>query len=134
MKSSLNLSEIEIAWLAGLFEGEASFGIDNRKIQKYKVSTSPAAPFIKIAMVDEDVISKVSKLLNKSYFSPRRLTVTQKKVFICHIGDRLTVQYILINRLPYMSQRRSLQIQRCLDLITQWEEWKKNRNKINQTS
>jgi hypothetical protein len=132
MKSSLNLSEIEIAWLAGLFEGEASFGIDNRKIQKYKVSTSPAAPFIKIAMVDEDVISKVSKLLNKSYFSPRRLTVTQKKVFICHIGDRLTVQYILINIFPYMSQRRSLQIQRCLDLITQWEEWKKNRNKINQ--
>lgn len=64
----LNWSETDIAWLAGLFEGEASFGLEGRSSSRYKVSTAPAFPYIKIAMTDEDAIAKVSKLVNKTYF------------------------------------------------------------------
>jgi len=52
------LSEIDIAWLAGLLEGEGSFLLDNRSAKRFKVSTSPPFPFIKIQMTDEDVIKK----------------------------------------------------------------------------
>ena len=31
----LQLSNIEIAWLAGLLEGEGSFGIDDRSATRY---------------------------------------------------------------------------------------------------
>ena len=79
--SYLSLSETEIAWLAGLFEGEAYFGFDKRSSIRYKVSTAPMAPYIKISMTDQDLIEKVSKLLNKTYFSPTRLT-SKKKRFI----------------------------------------------------
>ena len=78
-------------------------------------------------MIDEDVIAKVAKLLNKSYFSPTRKTITNKKVFTCHIGDRLTLLYLLPKILPYMSKRRKKQIQICIDLLNQWITWKKKK-------
>ena len=89
MNQILYLSETEIAWLAGLFEGEAYFNLDKRSKKRYINSEAPPAPFIKIAMIDEDIISRVAKLLNKNYYIPSRLTSTGKKVYICHIGDRV---------------------------------------------
>lgn len=44
MKKILNLSEVEIAWLAGLFEGEAYFNLDKRPQKRYINSTAPPAP------------------------------------------------------------------------------------------
>ena len=125
----LNLTDIEIAWLAGLFEGEASFGIDIRSKKRYQVSSSPPAPFIKIAMIDEDVISKVSQLLKKNYFSSKRLTVKNKQVFICHIGDRATLNYLLPRIFPYMGIRRQQKIQQCLDLLVDYKIWYENGGK-----
>nr|QUX32894.1 hypothetical protein [Blidingia minima] len=124
----LNLTEIEVAWLSGLFEGEGSFGIDNRSAKRYINSVAPAAPFIKIAMTDEDVIAKVAKLLNKSHLSPTRKTVTNKTVFICHIGDRQTLLYLLPRMLPYMGKRRQKQIQMSIFLLNKWKIWKNKRN------
>lgn len=97
MKQILNLSETEIAWLAGLFEGEAYFSLDERSKTRYINSTAPPAPFIKIAMVDEDIISRVAKLLNKNYYTPSSLTTTGKKVYICYIGDRKTLIFYCLN-------------------------------------
>nr|YP_009367899.1 putative LAGLIDADG homing endonuclease [Hazenia capsulata]ARK14898.1 putative LAGLIDADG homing endonuclease [Hazenia capsulata] len=119
----LNLSETEMAWLAGLFEGEAYFGLDNRSATRYKVSTTPMAPYIRISMVDEDVIAKVSRLVNKIYFSPSRLTSTKKKVYVCHIGDRLTLKYLLPRLVPYMGLRRQKTILNCLKTLDDWEVW-----------
>lgn len=62
------MTEIEVAWLAGLLEGEGSFGLDTRALHKYKVSTAPPAPYIKISMVDKDVIERVAVLVNKNSF------------------------------------------------------------------
>ncbi len=118
-----SLTEIEIAWLAGLFEGEASFGLDTRSIKRYKVSTSPPALFIKIAMVDEDIIKRVSKLVNKNYFSPTRRTVKQKQVYIVHIGDRKTLIELLPKLFPYFGERRKLKVQECIDALDAWQKW-----------
>jgi hypothetical protein len=84
----LNITETDIAWIAGLLEGEGYFGIDNRSKDRYEVSNTPPAPFIKISMVDEDIIQRLSKLLDKSYFSPSRKTVTGKQVYTLHIGEK----------------------------------------------
>ena len=64
------------SWMAGLLEslGEGSFSLDNRSKKRYKNSTSPPGRrlhlLIKISMTDEDVIDKMAKLVNKTYFSP----------------------------------------------------------------
>ncbi len=119
----LNLNEVEIAWLAGLFEGEANFGLDSRSKKRYKVSTSPAIPFIKIAMVDQDVIAKVAKLVKKSYFSPSRKTSSGKVVYILHIGDRITLLYLLPRLLPFLGERRQKKVRECIDALTAWQLW-----------
>ena len=82
---TLSLSEIEIAWLAGLIEGEGNFGLDARSAKRYKVSTAPPFLYLKISMVDQDIIERVSKLVNKKYFSPTRLTVKSKPVYTVHV-------------------------------------------------
>lgn len=125
--TTLNLSELNIAWLAGLFEGEAQFGLDLRPQKRYINSNAPPAPFIKIAMVDEDVIAHVASLLNKNYFSPSRLTVTNKKVYVCHISDRKTLIYLLPKLLPYMGKRRKEKIIEAIKELENWKKWKTNK-------
>ena len=119
----LVLSETDIAWIAGLLEGEGTFGLDARSVRRSKVSTAPPAPYIKIAMTDEDVIQRFSGLVKKSYFSPKRGTKTGKKVYIVHIGDRETLNSLLPKIYPYLGKRRQPQVQKCLDALTDWKKW-----------
>jgi hypothetical protein len=126
----LNLSETEIAWIAGILEGEGYFGIDNRSKDRYEVSKSPPAPFIKISMVDEDIIQRLSKLLDKSYFSPSRKTVKDKQVYTLHIGEKEKVLFILQKILPYMGVRRGERITECISHLQTWKEWVENGGRV----
>lgn len=119
----VNISQTDLAWLAGLLEGEGYFGIDNRSANRYETSTTPAKPFIKLAMTDQDIVEKVSTMIGKRYFIAGRPTAAGKTVYILHIGARETVKPILLGILPYMGQRRSERINQCLKLIEQWEDW-----------
>ena len=126
----LNLTETEIAWIAGILEGEGYFGIDNRSKDRYEVSKSPPAPFIKISMVDEDIIQRLSKLLDKSYFSPSRKTVKDKQVYTLHIGEKEKVLFILQKILPYMGVRRGERITECISHLQTWKEWVENGGRV----
>jgi len=122
----LNLTETDIAWIAGLLEGEGYFGIDNRSKDRYEVSNTPPSPFIKISMVDEDIIERLSQLLDKSYFSPTRKTVTGKQVYTLHIGEKEKVLFVLQKILPYMGARRGERIKESISHLQTWKEWVEN--------
>ncbi len=118
-----SLSETDIAWIAGLLEGEGSFGLDRRSATRYKVSTAPPAPYVSISMTDEDVIARLSHLLHKSFFSPRRRTAKGKQVYTLFIGDRETLSWLLPRLFPYFGKRRQQSVQECLDALAAWERW-----------
>ena len=122
----LDLTETDIAWIAGLLEGEGYFGIDNRSKDRYEISKTPPAPFIKISMTDEDIIQRLSILLDKSYFSPSRKTVKYKQVYTLHIGEKEKVLFILQKILPYMGARRGKRIKECISHLQTWKEWVEN--------
>jgi hypothetical protein len=126
----LNLTETDVAWIAGLLEGEGYFGIDNRSKDRYEVSKIPPAPFIKVSMVDEDIIQRLSKLLDKSYFSPSRKTVKDKQVYTLHIGEKEKVLFILQKILPYMGVRRGERITECISHLQTWKEWVENGGRV----
>ena len=126
----LNLTETDIAWIAGLLEGEGYFGIDNRSKDRYEFSNTPPAPFIKVSMVDEDIIQRLSKLLDKSYFSPSRKTVKDKQVYTLHIGEKEKVLFILHKILPYMGVRRAERITECISHLQTWKEWVENGGRV----
>lgn len=117
------LSEIEIAWLAGLFEGEATFGIDKRSKIRYPKSTSPPSPYIRISMIDKDIIERVATLLEGKPFVPKRKTSAGNEVYTLHIGDRKTLCELLPLILPYLGQRRQKRVQECLQLLQEWKDW-----------
>jgi hypothetical protein len=119
----LKLEPTTIAWLAGLFEGEANFGLDKRSSIRYIKSSSPPAPYIQLSMIDEDVIKKVSKLVQKNYKQLNRKTSTNKNVFKVSIGDRATLRYLLPLIFPYFGFRRQNQVQECLNVLKDWEIW-----------
>jgi hypothetical protein len=126
----LNLTETEVAWIAGILEGEGYFGMDNRSKYRYEVSKIPPAPFIKVSMVDEDIIQRLSKLLDKSYFSPSRKTVKGKQVYTLHIGEKEKVLFILQKILPYMGVRRGERITECISHLQTWKEWVENGGRV----
>ncbi len=126
----LDLTETDVAWIAGLLEGEGYFGIDNRSKDRYETSKTPPSPFIKVSMVDEDIIQRLSRLLDKPYFSPSRKTVTGKQVYTLHIGEKEKVLSILQQILPYMGVRRGERITECISHLQTWKEWVENGGRV----
>ena len=130
----LDLTEPQIAWIAGLLEGEGYFGIDRRSSKRYANSKTPASPFIKIAMVDEDIIARLSNYLDKPYYLPTRLTNKGKQVYQLHIGERKKVLWLLQRIRPYLGERRGAKVDECLSLLSEWEEWVEKGGRSEQAS
>ena len=126
----LVLTESQITWIAGLLEGEGYFGIDNRSKDRYDTSKSPPAPYIRLVMTDEDVVAKLSNLVDKPYFIPQRKTLKGKTVYVLHIGNREKVLFILEKILPHMGKRRSERIKECISYINEWKEWVENGGRV----
>lgn len=98
------MTEIELAWLAGLLEGEGCFSV--RKDRD--------TPTVEVKMTDLDVINRVAMLMGR--------TVTP----VPPANDRCLPQYrarlqgepareLMRALLPYMGQRRSARIKELLE-------------------
>ena len=81
-------------------------------------------------MVDGDIIERLSKLLDKSYFSPSRKTVTGKQVYTLHIGEKEKVLFVLQKILPHMGARRGERIKESISHLQTWKEWVENGGRV----
>lgn len=119
----LSLTPIEVAWLAGLLEGEGTFALDARAKDRYDDSTAPPGCYMKVSMTDKDVIDKVANLFQRKSFSPNRKTKGEKKEHIVNIADRKTLIYIFPLLYPHLGERRQKEVDKCLDVLKDWQEW-----------
>jgi AraC-like DNA-binding protein len=92
-------------WLIGLLEGEGSFG-----------SGPPSAPsqcYISVQMTDKDIIKKVARLFNRSYWFCKSKNPKHKDSWITRLraGDAAK---LMENIKKHMSHRRQEQIERAL--------------------
>ena len=117
----LYLTDTEIAWIAGIFEGEGTFGIDDRVKNRSKESTAP--PGCLVSMTDQDVILKLANMLKKKNFKAHRLTKGGKTEYILNISYRKTLRYLLPLIYPHLGQRRRGKVQKCLDVLNAWKTW-----------
>lgn len=94
---TVRMSDTELGWLAGLFEGEGCTGIYVRGVRAY------------IAMTDEDVLLRVQRL----FPSPQGIKVRErghgryKPLYEWRIGERKAVAEFLSLILPLLGERRS---------------------------
>jgi intein/homing endonuclease len=93
----------EVAWLAGLFEGEGSFYL-NRIKKKGKIYIYPAAA---IKMTDEDIIRRAKELFKlgtiREYNSKN---TTYKKAWVYTINGYESVNALYKLLSPYLGARR----------------------------
>jgi len=107
---------IEIAWIAGLLEGEGSFGL-GAVSQGKRGGELVRQLRITCAMTDEDTIEKLHRLCGgtrnkESRLDPRRSYA--KPLYVWNLTRRKEVVALLECIRPHMSERRGLRIDELL--------------------
>ena len=91
---------MEVAWVAGLLEGEGCF-----------CTKTGGAQYVNCSMTDEDVVRKLHAIVGRGYVTttpPRGLG--RKRVWTWRMGGREDVKWLCETILPYMGLRRSQRI------------------------
>lgn len=102
-------SEADIAWAAGLLEGEGSFYVMDRAGRRHLMT-------VKIEMSDEDVIRRIASIFGRSTsnvttFQPKPdgWSRTWTKRWYGAEAEK-----VMCAVLPYMGKRRAAKIRECL--------------------
>lgn len=103
----------EITWLAGLLEGEGTFGTSHVK--------TPTVRII-LMMTDRDVVQRAAKLMDAPEPSERRRMNPRtgspyKVAWVATVSGNKAVQ-IMNDIHPYMGERRSARISELISLFT----------------
>jgi hypothetical protein len=104
------LTDLEIAWIAGLLEGEGSFGIARRvvknKVLPDRLSLQPVA---RIGMTDRDVIERFARLVGVAFNQQHTRRGARKPLYQAAVSNRRAL--LLMERIrPMMGERRQRQI------------------------
>lgn len=94
-------SEVEVAWLAGLLEGEGSFLTltDRQGGREYRY------PKVTVNMTDRDVIERVASLFGTSVYDLPIYQKGRKPSFRAQIAGAKAAEWMRLLR-PWMGQRR----------------------------
>lgn len=109
------MNESEVAWLAGIYEGEGSCAI-----------TTGRAIRVEIVMTDEDIVQRVQALTG--FGSVRTLPQRNEKyktAYIWSIGSIEAVMF-LQSILPWLGERRAARAEKAID---NWTNNKKQSSK-----
>jgi hypothetical protein len=112
-KTLPHLKEVDVAWLAGLLEGEGSFTLQQPLNAKGEPRTRIA---ISLQMTDLDVLEKVASLVGDGkVLTAKRQAGHHKETWRWQISSRGITAELMARILPYMSKRRVGQIIKCLN-------------------
>lgn len=118
------MNEIELAWLAGLLEGEGSFGLT-------RYASGTQAPQVQIRMSDLDVIERARVLIGVNRYSVEPRRSDHKTIYLVRVRGKRAAELMRM-LLPYMGERRSGRITEILNGIESGEysapgkgNWKK---------
>src|SRR6266851_166503 len=107
------MTEIELAWLAGLLEGEGSFGFGVIKRPDRQSDTSYIR--VRLSMTDHDVIQRAANLTGAPVCGPYRGKSGKDKPIWCADVPGYKAEIIMRQILPFMGERRTAQITKALE-------------------
>jgi hypothetical protein len=111
------VSELDLAWLAGLLEGEASFGLYHVRAAGGKYHS--LQPRIALAMTDEDVVRRVGKLTGYNVAEKKMSKSGRQNVWRCDISGVKAIRWML-KLFPHLGIRRKNKV---LCVIAEWQRW-----------
>lgn len=98
-----------IAWLAGLLEGDGCFQIKNGKAR---------LPRITVAMLDKDIVEEVAIFL-KSTITEYPTPKGDKIMYKTTMSKRSVLEPLLLQLYPYLGKRRQEQVREMIAHYTQ---------------
>lgn len=114
-----NMTCIELAWVAGLIEGEGTFGAykTNVKGGTYKQFS------VAVQMTDLDVLQKLHRItgLGTVIEAKRTKKENHKTCYVWKIGSRPEAKQFMQELLPLMGERRSARITELLEELDEYE-------------
>ncbi len=103
------MTTLDIAWLAGLIEGEGSFSYQEHRTRRH--------PRIMFDTVDRDVAEHFARLLGGTVYTRRGCGINSKthkqQVYAVRIGG-VTAVGVMMTIYPLMGVRRRAKIRECL--------------------
>jgi hypothetical protein len=103
-----DMTDTEVAWLAGLLEGEGTFFLHNVRLHY-------CYPAMHIAMIDYDIIERVSLILGRKIQIPKKRQPHHKQQYKIAIAGVDAEKLMRIIR-PYMGKRRGTKIDNLLKM------------------
>lgn len=107
-------STYDLYWLAGLFEGEASFSF------KFSGNKNPQ---IQLTMTDEDIVEKARNILKLGTFNGPYKLPSGKCIWALSITNSTEVASVLMTLYPLMGNRRQKKFK---ELLQVWKNTKQN--------
>ena len=103
------MTTTEIAWLAGLYEGEGCLNKDKRRKASYRIN---------IVMTDKDVIERLGRVSGVGKVRGQtKQEAHHKDQYRWTVHKRKDIRSILSNILPYLGDRRAHDALNALDAI-----------------
>lgn len=98
---------LDIAWLAGLLEGEGSFHISTKR-------GKPSSLLVVVQMTDGDIIERVAQLFNRPMHGPyKRRNPSYKPFYSTSISASSAASWMM-TLYPFLGQRRREKIKELL--------------------
>lgn len=113
------LSDFELGWLVGMFEGEGSFLINTQKRQRYNKAYSFGN--LQVGSVDEDVIDRLQTVLGGwgARHTERKNHPKWQPFHRLRICKQEQVKWLTEQMLPHLNSRRRQQAEAMLAAMTQ---------------
>jgi len=122
-----NIAQEDLAWLAGLFQGESYFYYDKRvraKTSNEAYTPPPPTPIVRIEMIEKDLMEKVGKYVFKPVKVMKRKTTAGNTVYRVTICARAEVEAFLVAIQPYViGDKTRDKIAEMLTVCNQYNNW-----------
>lgn len=103
---------LDIAWLAGILEGEGAFMLIKSKAGRSK------RPIITLNMTDKDIVQRVANMFKTTVQNGFRKEAHYKPIYKCEVSGSRAVQW-MFTIFTFMGERRRTKIK---ELIKIWQE------------
>lgn len=98
------MTDVQIAWVSGIFEGEGTFGIGTVKTKNGSIYNQV---YTAVHMTDEDVIKKLYDFTGIGNMRSLTERPNTKQAYMWKVSVRKDVEDLIFAMLPHLGQRRT---------------------------